>query len=97
MGLLTAILKLPVLPLTGTIAADAAVKTRMSAIDKQQYDRVAASGTVDVTGLTLKGQALPHPLAIQRASLTLAPQRAQLTQFTGTVGSSTNARSRALM
>ncbi len=74
--------------LTGTIAADAAVKARMSAIDKQQYDRVAASGTVDVTGLTLKGEALPHPLAIQQASLTLAPQRAQLTQFTGTVGSS---------
>ena len=74
--------------LTGTIAADAAVKTRMSAIDKQQYDRVAASGTIDVTGLTLKGEALPHPLAIQQASLTLAPQRAQLSRFTGTVGSS---------
>jgi hypothetical protein len=74
--------------LTGTIAADAAVKTRMSAIDKQQYDKVAASGTVDVSGLTLKGEALPHPLAIQHASLSLAPQRAQLTQFTGTVGSS---------
>ena len=74
--------------LTGTIAADAAVKTRMSAIDKQQYDRVAASGTVDVAGLTVKGEALPHPLAIQQASLRLAPERAQLTSFTGTVGSS---------
>jgi hypothetical protein len=74
--------------LTGTIAADAAVKTRMSAIDKQQYDKVAASGTIDVAGLTLKGEALPHPLAIQQASLRLAPERAQLTQFTGTVGSS---------
>ncbi|MFL5449866.1 MAG: AsmA family protein, partial [Gemmatimonadales bacterium] len=57
--------------LTGTIAADAAVKTRMSAIDKQQYDKVAASGTIDVAGLTLKGEALPHPLAIQQASLRL--------------------------
>jgi hypothetical protein len=74
--------------LTGTIAADAAVKTRMSAIDKQQYERVAASGTVDIAGLTVKGEALPHPLAIQQASLKLAPERAQLTQFTGTVGSS---------
>ncbi|MFL5534246.1 MAG: AsmA-like C-terminal region-containing protein [Gemmatimonadales bacterium] len=74
--------------LTGTIAADAAVKTRMSAIDKQQYDRVAASGTVDVAGMTVKGEALPHPLSIQQASLKLAPQRAQLTQFAGTVGSS---------
>jgi hypothetical protein len=74
--------------LTGTVAADAAVKARMSAIDKQQYDRVAASGTVDVAGLTVKGEALPRPLAIQQASLRLAPERAQLTQFTGTVGSS---------
>ena len=35
-------------------AADAAVRTRMSSIDKKQYDKVAASGTVDVgmTGTT---------------------------------------------
>jgi hypothetical protein len=36
----------------------------------------------------VKGEALPRPLAIQQASLRLAPERAQLTQFTGTVGSS---------
>ncbi len=74
--------------LTGTVTADAAVKTRMSAIDKKQYDRVAASGTVDVGDLSLKGKTLPLPLAIQRASLRLRPERAELTAFTGTVGSS---------
>ena len=74
--------------LSGSIVADAAVRARMSAIDKQQYDRVAATGTVDVADLTLKGQALPHPLAIQQASLRLSPQRASLTRFTGSVGSS---------
>ena len=47
--------------LTGTVAADAAVKTRMSDIDKKQYDRVAASGTVDVGDLTLTGKTLPLP------------------------------------
>ncbi|HEY9015610.1 MAG TPA: AsmA family protein, partial [Gemmatimonadales bacterium] len=52
--------------LSGTISADAAVKTRMSAIDKKQYDRVAASGTVDVAGMTVKGEALPHPRSIQQ-------------------------------
>ena len=31
--------------LAGTVAADAAVRTRMSYVDKKQYDRVAASGT----------------------------------------------------
>ncbi|MDQ3812026.1 MAG: AsmA family protein, partial [Chloroflexota bacterium] len=38
--------------LTGTIAANAAVRTRMSFVQKKQYDKVAASGSVDVGGLT---------------------------------------------
>jgi uncharacterized protein involved in outer membrane biogenesis len=74
--------------LAGTVAADAAVRTRMSYVDTKQFDRVAASGTVDVAGLTVKGKSLPHPLAIQQASLRLAPQRAELTAFKGTIGSS---------
>ena len=74
--------------LTGTVAADAAVKARMSDIDKKRYERVGASGSVDVAGLTLRGSTLPRPLAIQQASLRLRPERAQLTSFTGTIGSS---------
>ena len=74
--------------LAGTVAADAAVKTRMSYIDKKQYDRVGASGTVDVANLTVKGKTLPHPLSIQQASLTLAPEKAVLRTFQGTIGSS---------
>jgi uncharacterized protein involved in outer membrane biogenesis len=74
--------------LDGTVAANAAVRTRMSFIQKKQYDKVAASGTVDVRGLTVKGKALPHPLAIQQAALSLAPERAQLRSFAGTIGTS---------
>ncbi|MDQ3224279.1 MAG: hypothetical protein M3Q75_12540, partial [Gemmatimonadota bacterium] len=74
--------------LTGTVAADAAVRTRMSSIDKKQYDKVAASGTVDVGDLTLKGKTLPLPLTIQQAGLRLRPERAELTSFNGTIGSS---------
>jgi hypothetical protein len=74
--------------LSGTIAANAAVRTRLSYVRKQQYEKVAASGSVDAAGVTVKGKTLPHPLAIQQASLTLAPQRAQLESFTGSVGSS---------
>ena len=59
--------------LAGTVAADAAVRTRMSLVDKKQYDKVGASGTVDVGNLTVKGKTLPNPLAIQQASLRLAP------------------------
>ena len=74
--------------LSGTIAADAAVRTRMSSVDRKQYDKVVASGSLDVAGLTMSGKTLPHPLAIRQASLRLAPQRAELTSFTGSIGSS---------
>jgi len=74
--------------LAGVVSADAAVRTRMSYVDKGQYDRVAARGTVDIRDLSVKSKALPHPLGITQASLVLAPERAQLKSFSGTVGSS---------
>jgi uncharacterized protein involved in outer membrane biogenesis len=74
--------------LTGTVAADAAVRTRMSFLDKKQYDKVAARGSIDVGNLKVKGADLPHPLTIQEASIRLAPQKAELKSFKGTIGSS---------
>jgi hypothetical protein len=74
--------------LAGTIAADAAVRTRMSWVDKGQYERIAASGTVSARNLQVRAEALRRPLAIQEASLALAPRRAELRSLTGTVGSS---------
>ena len=74
--------------LSGTIAADATVRARMSALQKKQYDRVAARGRVDVGNFTVKGKTLPRPMAIRQASLTLAPERARLESFAGTVGTS---------
>jgi hypothetical protein len=74
--------------LAGTVAADATVRTRMSFIDSARYDRVDARGSVDIGNLTVKGENLPQPLAIQEASLQLAPQKAELRSFRGTVGSS---------
>ena len=74
--------------LDGVVSADAAVRTRMSWVDQGQFDRVAARGTIDVRGLSLKSAALPHPLGITEASLALAPRRAELRRFSGTVGSS---------
>ena len=74
--------------LTGTVVANASVRARMSWVQKKQYDKVAAAGTLDIGNLTVKGKALPHPLTIQKASLALAPERAQLKSFTGTIGSS---------
>ena len=76
--------------LAGTVAADAAVRTRMSWLDSAnpQYDRIAARGTVDIAGVTVKSDSLPHPIAIREASLRLAPRSAELRSFDATVGSS---------
>lgn len=74
--------------LTGTVVADAAVRTRMSWVDEGRYDRVAARGTVDIRDLAVRSEALPHPLAIREASLRLAPSRSELRSLTGTIGSS---------
>ena len=76
--------------LAGIVTADAAVRTRMSWLDsaKPQYDRIAARGTVNVAGLTVKSDSLPHPLSIREASLTIAPKNAELRSFDATIGSS---------
>jgi hypothetical protein len=76
--------------LAGTVAADAAVRTRMSWLDSAnpQYDRIAARGTVDIAGVTVKSDSLPHPLTVRQASLRLAPRSAELRSFDATVGSS---------
>jgi hypothetical protein len=60
----------------------------MSFIDRKQYDKVAASGSVDVGNVTLAGKPLPHALTIQQASLRLAPARTELPSFSGTIGTS---------
>jgi hypothetical protein len=74
--------------LAGRIAADIAVKTRMSYIDRKQYDRVDARGTLGIQGLVVKSADLPRPLSIDEASLQLTPQRADLKSLTGRIGSS---------
>lgn len=74
--------------LSGRVAANIAVKTRMSYIDRKQYDRVDARGTLGIQRLVVKSADLPHPLSIDEALLQLTPQRADLRSLTGRIGSS---------
>ncbi|HEU4698544.1 MAG TPA: AsmA-like C-terminal region-containing protein [Gemmatimonadales bacterium] len=82
--------------LRGVVSADAAVKTRMSWLDKGQYDRVAASGTIAARDLAVKGAALKQPVTVTEATLALAPRRAELRSLSGTAGSSDFAASGAV-
>lgn len=74
--------------LAGVITADAAVQTRLSALDRGQYDRVNARGTVDIRDLTLQMADLPHAIAIDETRLRLTPQLTELTSFRGRIGGS---------
>lgn len=74
--------------LSGVVAADLAMHARISDVDAGRYDRVAARGTIGVTRLALRSAALPHPMSIDTAALRLTPRTAELTSFSGRIGSS---------
>ena len=74
--------------LTGKIDADVSVRTRMSYVDRKQYDRIAARGNLGVRDLTLKSADLPRDVAVTEASLQISPQRADLRSFSAQIGSS---------
>ena len=74
--------------LSGTVAVDAAARTRLSWVDSARYEKITARGTVTLRDLAVQSEAFPRPLAIREAALELAPRRAELKAFTGTIGSS---------
>ncbi|HWJ21430.1 MAG TPA: AsmA-like C-terminal region-containing protein, partial [Gemmatimonadaceae bacterium] len=74
--------------LSGVVAADVAMRARMSQLNAGRYDQVAARGTVGVARFALKSATLPHPMTIDTASLRLTPRRAELTTFAGRIGNS---------
>ena len=74
--------------LSGVVAADAAVRARMSDVDAARWDRIAASGTVSAKDVTVRSAALPQPVSVQEATLGLSPQRAELRSLRAQLGSS---------
>ena len=74
--------------LAGLVTADVAMHTRKSWVDTRQYDRISASGTMDVSRLALRTAALPRSVAIDSAELRFTPRRAELTSFFARIGHS---------
>lgn len=74
--------------LAGVIVADASMRARLSDVDSARYERVAASGTVSATGITLATADLRQPVQVEEATIGLSPQRAELRSFRAQIGSS---------
>ncbi len=74
--------------LKGVITGDARVAARASDVELARYEAIAADGTLEVSGLDIRSDALPHPVAIESARLRLSPSFAELSGLRGVVGSS---------
>lgn len=73
--------------LSGLITADVKVSGRMSAVERNRYEQIGASGTfvVEKLGLTMPGLPAVH---IRRAAATITPAAMTLGEFGVTVGKS---------
>ncbi len=63
--------------LNGTIIADINIATRMSAIEKEQYENVSASGSLKLNSMIYKGADMPEVL-INNAALEFTPRYVNL-------------------
>jgi len=73
--------------LNGTITADLTANTRMSYVDKQQYDRVKMDGTLKVEDLNYAAEGMPA-VNIKTTDVSFTPQKATIQNFRATLGKS---------
>jgi len=76
------------LNVSGTIQSDLSFRGNLSAIEKRQFDRFFASGTLAMDNIRYESRNIPEPIAIDAARLVFRPQAAALKQFTMRIGGS---------
>jgi hypothetical protein len=72
----------------GVVVADARLRARRSDVDSARWDRIDARGTITAQNVTLRGEALRQPVDIERMTVELSPQTAELRAFDARLGSS---------
>jgi hypothetical protein len=71
--------------LSGNLDANLQLATRMSAIEKEQYENVNASGTLDVRNMLIKSKD-SQDIQLNTASLTFSPRYVDLTALSVQIG-----------
>lgn len=71
--------------LSGVVDADMAVNGRMSYIEKEQYEKVGASGSLSLSDMVLKMQDMPD-VDIKKSVLAFTPRYLQLSETTVNIG-----------
>ncbi len=73
--------------LNGVITADLVANTRMSYIDRQQYEQVKMDGTMKIENLNYVATGLPK-INIKNTNIAFTPQNAKIDNFKATLGKS---------
>lgn len=71
--------------LSGRMNANLNIATRMSYVEKEQYDKVKASGGMKITGLNYRSASMPL-VAISSMSMQFSPQFVNLDNFRAKIG-----------
>ena len=71
--------------LNGLVDADIAINGRMSHIEKEQYDKIKASGTVGLKDMQLEMEGIPA-VDIKKSLLTFTPRYLQLSETAVNIG-----------
>ncbi len=74
--------------LSGKLFTDFKLKTSISAIEKEKYENIDASGVFHLDDFKLQSDAVDYPIAIKRANLGISPEYLKLFEFQSQVGKS---------
>lgn len=85
LGMIKQVYPLDSMELNGTVNADMQLASRLSYIEKEQYDLVQASGTIGLTNMKLKMKDMPD-IDIKRSLFTFTPKYLQLSETTVNIG-----------
>lgn len=72
--------------LNGVVNADMSIRGRMSSIEKEQYERISASGNVRLSDMLLSMEGMPG-IDIRKSLLSFTPRYLQLDETTVNIGS----------
>jgi hypothetical protein len=74
--------------LGGTVRAGLSLKGRVSSIERKEYDKFTASGTIEVDDLVYASPDLPQGLGVSRMRLAFSPESVRLEETSGRFGKS---------
>lgn len=85
LGMIKQVYPLENMELNGIISADMNLAGRLSDMEREQYNKINASGTITLSGMTLKMKDMPD-IDIRKSIFTFTPQYLNLSQTTVNIG-----------